>query len=376
MTGTEPEEKTTVSTDGVTVTKQLELTEFEKPSIVHTIASHRQTPALVQFAEPVPESTDVEAIQFHPQHGKEHWSVFPEKLVFTYRLAAGEGYRTVYSIPTEEEDIDPFRCKPTALTIEPLSSADAPDTAGSTAASGTTEKQNATDKTETAGLQQEATSETPSGSGSRLSTNQHRQPRDSSEGNRDERQTQAETTGNETNPTAVVDALIMELREGNLSPEKRQTLQEVLGEALNDGSLDARVAQLQRDMADLRAYTAALEEFLEDEGTGKQLLAECDQRLAELEDKYRTLQSTAATNQHEVQELQDRVEAVETDVDRVESQLASIDEAVNDVDTRVVELDDQLPDDVAERIATLESEIEDLRDVWARIQDAFTEPSK
>lgn len=78
-------------------------------------------------------------------------------------------------------------------------------------------------------------------------------------------------TGTET----VVSALAAEIRAGDVDASDLDLLREELGPAVDDGvptSVEVRLERLQSRTDDLAAYTDALAEFLDEEGTGRELI--------------------------------------------------------------------------------------------------------
>ncbi len=78
--------------------------------------------------------------------------------------------------------------------------------------------------------------------------------------------------------------MAQEIRDQNVSPEDVKLLKRALDAVSEDdsdtgGVNDARIQRIQSDVADLRAYTDALEEFLEENGTGEDMIQEFGERL-------------------------------------------------------------------------------------------------
>jgi len=91
-----------------------------------------------------------------------------------------------------------------------------------------------------------------------------------SSGSADEDGDGGEATEVEVDGDSVVAAIAQEIRQNNVSVDDLKLLTRAIdklstrgGSGGGGGAQDARVGKLQKDIADLRAYTDALEEFLD-----------------------------------------------------------------------------------------------------------------
>ncbi len=204
--------------------------------------------------------------------------------------------------------------------------------------------------------------------------------------------------------------LATELSEGTAEDDTLETIREHLEVAApvetatedtaGTGALEAKVDHLQGRVEEVAAYAGALETFLEEEGTGAQLieefredlsafestlerveadLSETDATVGTLESTTETLESTTATLEtdvsavdEDVSSLEETVESVDNDVgaleDTLESETEALEGAVSDVEEAVETVDaevDSLEADVttvADDVEELEDELEDIRD--------------
>jgi predicted nucleic acid-binding Zn-ribbon protein len=155
--------------------------------------------------------------------------------------------------------------------------------------------------------------------------------------------------------------LAAEIRAGEVSEADLETLRGELDSGL-PRSADVRIRRLQSQFADLEAYTDAIEEFIDDEGTGAELVERLD---AELE---------AVTT--ELEELQDGLDAAAEDrgairdgIDDLEGDLAATDERLDDVDEIAVAAADGV-DDLHERADAIEGHLDDVEsDVGDLVED-------
>jgi polyhydroxyalkanoate synthesis regulator phasin len=162
----------------------------------------------------------------------------------------------------------------------------------------------------------------------------------------------------------VVSAIAEEIRQDEASVEDLKLLQRAIDELEDgasepdDGATEARIDRLQSDIADLRAYTDALEAFLDENGTGEQLIENFDSRLERFRSDLDELQ----------QELSATVETVET----VESSVSERQETIEALETSIADIEDELGDgNVTERVEEVESELDELRSWQEQIRSTF-----
>lgn len=141
--------------------------------------------------------------------------------------------------------------------------------------------------------------------------------------------------GQEQTEASVVDEFIAALQSGDVSEEKQQTLREVLG-VDPPGSMNARIEDCQTRLSDLSAYISALEEFLDEEGTGQQLLEQLQSDLAAVEEQVTSLESEVTAATQEQEELRERLDEIEDELSAVESvktDVGSLRESVDDLES-------------------------------------------
>ncbi|MFB6235267.1 MAG: hypothetical protein ABEH81_03025 [Halopenitus sp.] len=220
---------------------------------------------------------------------------------------------------------------------------------------------------------------------------------------------------------SVAAALADEIRSGEVDDEDLEVLQSELDFETPE-SVDVRLGRLQSRVEDLSAYTEALEEFIDEEGTAEQVfsevqteleevretVAEIDEELGAAAEERANIVEDVSANDAAISEVDEAVTSVETSVDRVqrsvddlteelaetteeltdtveqvadvESRVDSFDEELGDVWEDVAELDARLADveETAEEVSSLQSEIErideelaDLREFRDSLSDAF-----
>ncbi|GGJ00490.1 hypothetical protein GCM10008995_07910 [Halobellus salinus] len=194
-------------------------------------------------------------------------------------------------------------------------------------------------------------------------------------------------------------ALAAEIRAGAVSDADLDTLRGELDPGL-PRSADVRIRRLQSQLADLEAYSDAIKEFIDDTGTGAELVerlnaevesvtteldglrdgldAAAEDReairddvgalgddLAATDDRVDTVDETATTAANGVDDVHDRADAIEDHFDGVES---DIDDLTDDID----DLTDDI-DDVAAEIGDVAAGLDDTDDYVARVDDDLDE---
>lgn len=152
------------------------------------------------------------------------------------------------------------------------------------------------------------------------------------------------------------------------------------------GRVEARIHQLQTEVGDLKAYTTALEEFLDEEGTGRQVIESVRADMASLEDDLAAVTDDVRvhgrnlgklwevledvenelTRLHEVVDRQRReTERVAADVEDLETDLEEVSETADD---RHADVSGRL-DGVDETLADHEGAMDDLGDEVDAVSD-------
>ena len=390
MSDTQAYEEVTISSDGIAVVKRFEDEEFPVPAIAFDFESDREESVTVTMSDTVPDGIEVEDLGFHPEYGSEFWTIDDETITFERELEAGESYTTVYGIrATGSDDVRQFLTEPTLESVEPPlpegESSDTEDILAETdsdvvrdAISGDGEIPGLEEETEES--EEVATLELndPNGSGTVESNG--------ASGDGTEAGTETETaTETETREVAVESgnltaALATEIREQNVSGEDLKLLRRALEMAEEaDGSDQARLDQLQDDIADLRAYTGALEEFLDENGTGEQLIEGFEEKLDSFEGRLDSISSETETNSSRLESVDESVSAVDEEVDSlggeledVGSQVDSVEEQLDELETTLDELEERVPeDDTLERIDEMEETLDDLQSWQEQIKQTF-----
>jgi hypothetical protein len=259
-------------TAGVAVRKRAELGEYWIPAIVIEVASTLDRPARVRITESVPEEVDTADLEFHPDYGRSYWEAEDGELTFERTLSPHETYRTVYGVVSgSEADVRALKREDTAVDVDP-------DTGGS------------------GGIKPDRTDVHDDASGTARETSVEEQ---------------------QDRQARVLDRLVAEVREGSLTPDQRAALRELFDGGDVDAPLEARVAHLQNQLADLQAYTDALEAFLAEQGSGEDAIG----RLADLEASVNSLEASVADHGERLDALAQNLESVHAAVEDVESDI-------------------------------------------------------
>jgi archaellum component FlaC len=377
MSESEGYDKKVISEGGVTVTKRFEEDEFPVPAIAFEFTSDRDEPVWVTLSDTVPEGVEVEDLGFHPEYGSEFWMIDDDTITFEREMDSEESYTTVYGIrATGTEDVEQFLTEPKLEEVDPPLPDDA-DTPGADEiipdSSDDAIEEAILGDGEIPGLEETEGEEITDEDVGTLELN---------DPNSDGTIT-ATTTNSDGEPTeqSVVSAFVEELRTGDVAPEDVKLLQQAFGgqESDTDGSTDARIEQLQTDIADLRAYTNALEDFLEEEGTGQQLIEEFEERLASFEQQLDAVESDLSDQSESLETAVEEVNTVAETVEGVEDEVASLSGDIDDIETSIEGLEDEISrlDDeivngeVIDQLEDLEERIDDLQAWQEQIKQTF-----
>jgi len=391
MSDSQAYEEVAISSDGVRVVKRFEEEEFPVPAIAFEFASEREEAVEVHLTDDVPDGVEVEDLGFHPEYGSEYWTIDEEQITFEKDLAANSEYTTVYGIrATGTDDVEQFLTEPSIEEVDPpLPEAD--DAAGEVTDDIIPESDDDVVRDvisgdgSVPGLEEEDSSESE---GDDIGTLDLKDP-NAPEGEETTVSSDGESANGETAgaPVAaegsIVSAMAHEIRENEVAVDDLKLVQRAIDklseEDQTDGVKDARIERLQTDIADLRAYTDALEEFLEENGTGEQLIEDFEEQLEQFDADLTEMRSDVAATtdtvdvvEEEVDEMQSEMNAVTDDVESVESSVSDLQETIDQLEASVAELEEEVTEeDVTERLEDIESELTELRDWQDQIKSTF-----
>ncbi|MFP9191958.1 AAA family ATPase [Natrialbaceae archaeon A-CW1-1] len=188
--------------------------------------------------------------------------------------------------------------------------------------------------------------------------------------------------------------LAAEIREGDLSDADLETLRDALdveGDTGGDsgatetglsGSDQAKIDHLQSRVDELAAYTSALESFLDDNGTGEQLIEEFRTQVSTFEGDLATVEEqldetvdTVEANATAVEAVDDRTETLESDLEDVSESVTDVESALEDVESDVDSLETDLGDvaddveDLGVDLGSLEGHVDDIEADMGSLED-------
>jgi len=398
MSDSQAYEKVTVGADGVTVTKRFEEDEFPVPAIAFEFVSEREEEVSVRLVDQVPEGVAVEDLGFHPEYGSEYWTIDEETITFERDLGANSAYTTVYGIrATGADDVAQFLTEPTIEEVDPpLPEAERTTGDGEVVPEGDVDavRDAIAGEGDVPGLEDEEADD------EEIETLDLKDPNAPEDG------TEATDSGGEsggdgstaTVEGSIVSAMASEIRSNDVSVDDLKLLHRAFEKVAEqtdstDGSTEARLRRVQSDVADLRAYTDSLEEFLDENGRGDELIEDFQSQLSEFADELEGLQQELAENSSTVSQLEtavddigtevedigsevdgvsEDVESVSGDVADMESSVGELDDAIEELQGSVEELESQVGDgEITGRIENIESELESLQEWQDQIKSTF-----
>ena len=190
----------------------------------------------------------------------------------------------------------------------------------------------------------------------------------------------------------VAPTLAEEIRSGTVADDDIETIRAAL-EGSPSGTDLAKVDHLQSRVESVAAYAGALEEFLDENGTGRQLIEEfktdlesLDEELSSLADRVDATESTVNSVEETVQavsssvdEMDSKVESLATDLGETDETVSMVDERVDSVEADLTDLDDDVTDldddvtDLDEDVTDLDDDVTDLGGEVTDIDDTVTD---
>jgi archaellum component FlaC len=152
--------------------------------------------------------------------------------------------------------------------------------------------------------------------------------------------------------------LARELRAGRVEEDDRETLRDVLGPR---DSVTVRIDRLQSRVEEIAAYADALESFIDENGSARQLVRRQTERTETLAEDVEAVGEEASTNRADVERIDDEVEAIDDEVGTVERDVEAFREAIADLDEEIERVDDRF-ENVEERFGGIENRLDALDD--------------
>ncbi|MFW6435729.1 MAG: hypothetical protein ACOCY1_05040, partial [Halovenus sp.] len=319
----------------------------------------REDPVTVRMSDSVPEGIEVEDLGFHPEYGSEFWTIDDETITFERELEAGGSYTTVYGIrATGSDNVQQFLTEPVLEEVDP------PLPEGETIDEGDVIPESDDDVVKNAiagdgeipGLEDDDEEEDDDEDVTLELNDPNNEGQAEADGSADSDGDGAVALEN----GSLAGALANEIREQNVSGEDLKLLRRALDVAAkNDGVNEARIEQLQSDISDLRAYTGALEEFLDENGTGDEMIREFETELESFDDRLQSVQAEIESNSEQVAAIGETVSQVDEEMDSLSEEVDSVSGEMDSVQDEVASVSDQL-DDLDATIDGIEGEIDEL----------------
>ncbi len=444
-------DETVVETDGVTVSKFFNAEDFPVPAVAFDVDSDRDEAVTLRIVDEIPDEFGIDQIGFHPEYGSEHWTASGDGVVrFEREIEPGESFTTVYGVRMEDgQDETPFLSAPTVeLEGEDIDDVVPPESTSVVRELAGGERETVPGleedgEGEEVGLEadieggieslEEEDAEILEGDvdigGEEADLEADEEPLEADETFEEEPPTEPEAEGYgaeqpeppaaeedveepesegfgeeaaETEPTEVeagpesvgfdasdlVATLAEAIRNDEVSDDDLETLQDAFGGVPN--STQVEIDHLQSRVSELEAYTDALEEFLDEEGTAQQLFSNVEDEvsslsaeLADLSYELADVESSVEDAAGDRQQLRERVAAVEDDVgavedlredlERLRGDVDAIDERLADTEDAVMEVDDLEDDleDVADDLDDLEEHVDEIEEWRSQLSDVF-----
>lgn len=355
--------------EGVQLRKYYEESEFEHPSVVYEFESLRVGPVTIELSEDVPKSAEPTDVGFHRDFGSEHWRIEGDTLQFEYELEGDAEYRTVYAVKPEKQlNAAELMASPDEFTVDPPAElvrgggAESVASTSGTSSDASTPSEEATSRTagENGDLPLEAeNSETVAPS--RIT---------------EEQPVEDDSKSSEpSSPTAekpVLNQLISELEMDDTSDETRQYFREQLLGETHPESVDVRIKQLQTEVADLRAYTSALETFLDEHGSAEEVITRFEARMDSFESEMNELENTTVGHESRLEsqhkETQVLQEGVESAIAEINSLQEEIEELSRDIERVHAELERY---EIESRFEEVENELSEIASLQDKLKQVF-----
>jgi len=336
-----------VDAAGVTVRKQYEEVDGHLPSVEYTFVSGRLEPVTVELVEPIPEALEPGDIGFVASGAADSWEIRGDDLGVTVELAPGEEVETACAARGDAAGaITDLLHEPAEIEVEPPLAAGTDADEEAAFARSAADDEAATDGAEPSAVAD--ADDTTNAGGSTTAP--------------DEAATAAGTN--------VVDRFVAELRAGDVDPEAVAFLEERF-DAPRRGSVEARVDQLETDLTELRAYTGALEEFLDEEGSGRAIVERLDASFDDVAARLSALERSVDDHDDDLAALDDAVADLAADTTALSADLAELEGLAAALDDDLASLDGRVPEDLDDRLDRLEAALTEVSAFTERLQTAL-----
>ncbi|WP_332898795.1 hypothetical protein [Haladaptatus sp. CMSO5] len=392
-------EELAVSLEDVTVTKSYQSEKFPVPAIEFVIESNRDDDALVRLIDYPPETISKDDLGFHPEFGASYWTVADDHIVFERTVAAGESYTTVYGVrDVDDEGIEAFLTEPELVIVDASEDVEAvlgednnqvvrevlagtaETVPGAEPAAETDhdsievpdpEPEADEDEIEPIELEDpdpiadsepapaEAQAEVDEPAEIEAPVEPVSEPEANEVVDEEASEETTESRGPAIMPGNVAAALAAEVREGRVSSDALDVLREELTVEAHDDSNDVRIKHLQSQVADLTAYTAALEDFIDENGPGRHLLDNLKSELANVNDDLHDLNQRVASNGKSIRTLEDDSLELRDNINELDEQAATVRGNLSALEDDVLDVRGSM-DDIESDVSRLDDTIDDV----------------
>ena len=410
-----------VEDDGITVTKDLSIPKESVYGVGLSIESARSVPTMVVVEDVPPDDDTYQAIHLHPDYHPERWQKTGKSMRFVTKLEPEERIQTAYVL-TEFEGTAADLPKPTIASVEAYEEgALLRGGQGRSRADGgkahaeehdvTDPTSSDSDVTESIELP-EPNDKSADQSASRMTNSDPSRkqvdpaPNDVTEATSEKSEgftakdgdhsidmevviqslTEAltrETIDEETLSTLqarLFELFVTELRAREGEDEQITTLPEIQGERSPE-HIRVRLERIETQMAELAAYTDALREFIDENGTANEVFDELQSDIEDLSAELASVsdythelgneQSSLRSDVEEVVEDVDEIEAVEKRIDTIETTIDSHEKSLEDLSEDIEATTDSVRstlEPLSEAVTQTEAELRTLMRVLANTE--------
>lgn len=418
------EATTTVEEDGVRVEKSFTDDAFPVPAVTFDLSSRREDAVRVRIVDRIPDEFPMDRVGFHPDYESENWTAYKDHRVeFERVLEPGESVETVFGIRDDDPDLDGFLGTPVIEHV-PVG-----EEIGDVLGSGETDavrevlagdrdtlpgmekesldepasEDEPADEADTDGeateSDEDADSDEPDVGGPEprtvadgtIAAVTRREDAEDDEGTGESDVDETDEATEETHVDAdgdahdeaghagsadedgasvgggVAAALAEEIRSGAVEEDDMEVLRSELDLGV-PRSVDVRISRLQSSVSDIEAYADALAEFIDEEGTAREVLDGLDARVDDVESTVDALDTRVAAGERAHGELVDEVDGMESDVsglrddvDGVETTVDEFEDTVSAVQATTAGLEETV-EGVAGDVTSLEADLAGLDD--------------
>jgi chromosome segregation ATPase len=364
--------ESTINRDGITVYQTYREERFGVPTIVLKLVSEYGEPVEVGIVVDLLPDLQIEEVGFHPEYGRENWTVDSDRLEFSDEIEPGEEVTTMYAVESLAADqldsllenlsiatidVDSEKAEPVSrsesqpdsqagtvpaedVTAEILQSKDDPDqetddrngASESGAAEDSDERDAERDVDETEHEDQETGHGTESEHVDEEEAGEDAEAEDVA-GEEDEEDSEDEETEDEADEVEAVPGAETVTEEG--TGKEEAAVGEGSGEGgqkvttpaqaeLSDLSTGALFQELQRRISDFEASVAEIEEFDAQHGRPVVAFAELTEELETLEERVEATENDVDSLAADQEELESEVTTLQEWRDRVKSTLSAL----------------------------------------------------